>query len=116
MHMKRLMVALAVTVAALVIGASAWAAVVPYMSTSDWSPGQGNGSSFSSSWFQNVMYKNAPFDTTVTFIDNVSYAWHSTRRGYDTYLSTHWLNSQVKKAHCRSNVASRIWAGCTVYS
>jgi hypothetical protein len=116
MPMKRLIVALAVVVTALALGATASAAVVPYMSTSYWSAGQGGASSFSSSWFQNVMYKNAPFDTTVTFIDNVSYSWHSTRRGFDTYLSTHWLSSQVKKAHCRSNVKSGIWAGCTVYS
>jgi hypothetical protein len=115
-HMKRLIVTLAVAVAALVLGATAWAAAVPYMSASSWSPGQGNGSAFSSSWFMNVMYKGAPFDTTITFIDNVSYAWVNTRRSTDTYMQIHWLSSQVKKAHCRSNVASRISAGCTVYS
>jgi len=114
--MRRLIAALAVAVSALALGATAWAAVVPYYGSGSWSAGQGGGSSFSSSWFLNVMGKNAPFDTTVTFIDNASYGWHSTRRGLDTYLSTHWLTSQVKKAHCRSNVTRSISASCTVYS
>ena len=114
--MKRLIVAVAATSAALVIGATASAAAVPYMSTSYWSPGQGGGSSFSSSWFMNGMYKNAPFDSTITFIDNVGYGWHSTRRSLDTYMQTHWTTSAVKKAHCRSNVAAGISAACTVYS
>jgi hypothetical protein len=114
--MKRLIAALAATVAALVIGATASAAVVPYMSTSYWSAGQGGSSSFSSSWFMNGMYKNAQFDTTITFIDNVSYGWHSTLRGLGTYMQTHWMTSNVKKAHCRSNVTRSISASCTVYS
>ena len=114
--MKRLVVALAIPIAALALGASALAAVVPYMSSSWWSAGMGNGSAYSSAWYMNVMAKNAPFDSTVTFIDNTTYSWHSTRRGYDTYLSTHWLTSRVKKAHCRSNVSANVPAACTVYS
>lgn len=114
--MKRLVVAIALVAAALVIGATARAAVVPYMSSSWWSVGMGNSSAYSSSWFQNVMSKNAPFDSTITFIDNTSYSWHATRRGTHWYLSTHWLTSQVKKAHCRSNVSVDIRAACTVYS
>ena len=56
----------------------------------------------------------ASFDSTITFIDNVSYSWHSTLRGPGTYLSTHWLSSQVKKAHCRSNVAASAMGTCVV--
>lgn len=114
--MKRLFAALAVIAAALVLGATASGAVVHYYSTSWWSAGQGGGSSFSSSWFLNVMYKDAPFDTTITFIENTSYGWVNTLRSTNTYMDTHWLSSRVKKAHCRSNVAAGIWAGCTVYS
>jgi hypothetical protein len=116
MPMKRLIVAVAIFSAALVLGASAWAAAAPYMSTSYWYPGHGGGSSFSSSWYMNGMYKNAPFDSTITFIDNVSYGWHSTQRGPGTYMQTHWLTSNVKKAHCRSNVSANVSAVCTVYS
>lgn len=111
--MKRSLLAVTVLAFALALCTSAWAGSVSYYSSPGWSPGQGASSSFSSSWWQSIMAKNASFDSTVTFIDNVSYSWHSTLRGSGTYLSTHWLSSQVKKAHCRANVSSSAYASCT---
>jgi hypothetical protein len=114
--MKRLIATLAVTVAALLIGASASAAIVQYANDAYWGPGEGYGSGFSSSWFRNTMYKSGSFDSTITFIDNVSYSWHNTRRSSGGYIETFWKSPPSVKAHCRSNVTAAIWAGCTVYS
>jgi hypothetical protein len=101
---------------ALALCAGAWAGTSDYYSSPQWSPGQGGSSSFSSGWMLNTMGKNAPFDSTITFIDNVSYSWHSTLRGSGTVLQTHWLSSAVKKGHCRANVSANTWAGCAVRS
>jgi hypothetical protein len=103
-------------VAALALGASASAGYVEYANDAAWGAGEGYASAFSSSWSLTHMHKNATFDTTITFIDNTSYSWHNTRRSTDTWLQTAWPSSSVKKAHCRSNVARTIWAGCAVYS
>lgn len=114
--MKRLIVVMAVAVAALVLGATASAGYVEYANDANWQAGEGYGSAFSSSWSLTYMHKNAPFDTTLTFIDNTSYGWHNTRRSTDTWLQVGWSSSTVKKAHCRSNVARVIFAGCAVTS
>ena len=114
--MTRSWFAVAALVVALALSASASAESVNYYSTSSWSAGQGGSSSFSSSWFMNIIAKSSSFDSTITFIDNVSYSWHSTLRGPGTYLSTHWLSSQVKKAHCRANVAVYSSTSCAVRS
>jgi spermidine/putrescine-binding protein len=114
MRMRRTILALAVALA-LAFSASAWAGYTSYAVWSYWSPGQGAGSSFSSSWYENAFYKNYGFDTTVTFIDNVSYSWHATVRNSGTYTHTHWLSSQVKRAHCRAN-AYGSYGACTVYN
>jgi hypothetical protein len=98
----------------LMLAASAWGATT-YAAYSYWPAGQGAATSFSPSWFRNAFYKNATFDTTITFIDNVSYSWHATVRSYATYVETHWLSSQVKKAHCRAN-ASGPYGACVAYS
>jgi len=114
--MKRSLLAVTVLAFALALCTSAWAGSVSYYSSPYWSAGQGGSSSFSSSWWRSTMGKNASFDSTVTFIDNVSYSWHSTLRGYDTYLATQWFSSQVKKAHCRANASASAWAGCTAWN
>lgn len=111
--MKALLVGL---VLALICATSAWAGSSAYAGSSSWPAGQAYGSSFSSSWFQNIFYKTVQFDTTVTFIDNASYGWHATVRSWSTYVETHWLSSQTKKAHCRANTSASAWASCTVYS
>ena len=114
--MKRSLFAMTVLVFALALCTSAWAGSVSYYSSPYWSPGQGGSSSFSSSWWRNMMTKNASFDSTITLIDNVSYSWHATVRGPGTYLTTHWFSSQVKKGHCRANVGSSAHATCSVTS
>jgi hypothetical protein len=79
-----------------------------------WSAGQGASSTYSSTWWRNVFGKRAPgFDATVTFIDNVGYGWHATVRNSGQYTETHWLSSQVKKAHCVAHVGNA-YGGCTV--
>jgi hypothetical protein len=113
--MRRLAL-IAVVALALALPASAWAAPSTYVSGWSWTAGGGWSTSFSPSWWRNTFYKNASFDTTITFIDNVSYGWHSTVRGTATFLSTHWLSSQVKKAHCRVNSNANAWAACTAYN
>lgn len=100
---------------ALAFSASAWAGSTTYAVSSAWSPGQGGGSAFSSSWYQNGFYKPNGFDATVTFIDNVSYGWHATRRDASTWTATHWFSGQVKKAHCRANARGG-YGSCSVYN
>ena len=110
--MRRTAVAIALALS-LVLAAGAWAGSTTYAGTSSWPAGQAFSTSFSSSWWGNRMYKAASFDTTITFIDNVTYGWHASRRGWGTYQETHWFSSQVKKAHCRANTSSSAWAACT---
>jgi len=114
--MSRYLFALLVTAIALAFSASALAGSSAYYSSPYWVAGGGGSSSFSSAWMQNIMQKAAPFDSTITFIDNVSYSWHSTLRGPGVYLETHWFQSNVKKGHCRANVGSNAYAVCTVVS
>jgi hypothetical protein len=111
--MRRLMLAM---VAALVFCTSAWAGSTTYVSSWSWSAGYGYGTSYSSSWWRDLMYKNANFDSTVSFIDNTSYGWHGTLRGTGAILDIHWFSSDVKKAHCHSNVNVNAWGACTAYN
>ena len=101
--MRRLICAIAIVVVATV-ASNAWAGSVTYYSSPSWSPGMGASTSFSSSWWQSGFSKSHGFDSTVTFIDNTGYNWRATVRGWATWQHTHWFSSEVKKAHCRSNV------------
>lgn len=114
--MRHSFVITTVLVFVLALSASAWAGSVNYYANQNWSPGTGSSSGFSSAWFYNIISKRAKFDTTITFIDNTSYSWHSTLRGPGEYLATKWLSSQVKKAHCRSNVNASVDATCVAVS
>jgi hypothetical protein len=113
--MKRRALTVAVVVALLGSSVAAWAGSTAYAVSSVWWPGQGAGSSYSASWVQNGFYKPIGFDATVTFIDNVSYSWHATRRDPSTWTVTHWFSSQVKKGHCRAN-AKGGYGACTVFN
>ena len=107
---------LATFVLALVFCSSAWAATATYAASSTWWSGQSASTSYSSGWVRNLFYKSPRyFDTTVTFIDNVSYGWHNTLRG-SGILDIWWFSSAVKKAHCHSNVTASAWGACTAYS
>lgn len=112
--MKRLAVLLAFAFL-LAFASTASAGIVVYQPVKYWTNGDGAGSAFSSSWFQNYFYKQSDVWTTVTWIDNTSYSWHftNTSRGY--WTETHWLSSQVKKAHCVAR-ASNFYGHCAVYN
>jgi hypothetical protein len=99
----------------LAFASSASAAVVVYQPVKYWQNGDGAGSAFSASWFQNYFWKQSDVWATVTWIDNKTYSWHFTvtSRGFRT--ETHWFSSQVKKAHCVAR-ASNFYGNCTVYS
>jgi hypothetical protein len=110
--MRRTIVGLVLALA-LAFAASAFAGSVVYANYY-WYAGKGAGSSYSSSWWRNMFSKQGPgFDTTITFIDNAGYGWHATVRGPGQYLVTHWLSSQVKKAHCVAH-ASNFYGTCVV--
>jgi hypothetical protein len=113
--MKRLICALMLTFA-LGLVSNALAGTVTYAGYYSWPAGQAASTSYSPNWYRNTFYKTTSFDTTLTFIDNVSYSWHSTVRSWGTYVETHWLSSQTKKAHCRANTRGSSWAACTAYS
>ena len=79
-----------------------------------WYPGDSAGSSWSSGWTYNGFNKaTSGYDTTVTFIDNVSYGWHATVRNTGMVTYTNWWSSQTKKGHCRANTGYH-WGGCYV--
>lgn len=86
-----------------------------YASPRPWAPGEAYGSSWKSSWVRNLFHKNqSGWDSTVTFIDNVSYSWHWTVRNKDLVTRTYWYApSQVKRAHCKANVGGH-WGACYV--
>jgi hypothetical protein len=109
----RTFVLLAALAAALVFAAAALAAE-SYGGPRYWYPGESAGSSWNSAWYRNSFNKSTSgYETTVTFIDNVSYAWHATIRNRDTVTYTTWWSSQVKKAHCRAHTGYH-WGGCHV--
>ncbi len=110
--MRRMLVVFAIS---LGLCASARAGTLTYAAYSSWPAGQAASTGYSSGWFQTIFYKTAAFDTTLTFIDNVSYSWHSTVRSSAPYVETHWLSSKTKKAHCRAN-SSGPYGACTAYS
>ena len=75
---------------------------------------EGAGSSFSSNWRYNYFFKTGGFDTTVTFIDNVSVRVASTVRGRGRRSSdATGLVSNVKVAHCRAYTGYHL-GGCAV--
>jgi hypothetical protein len=115
MPVKRLSVALACAFCAFVLSTSAWAGgAFTYGSGYSWSVNEAYSSYFSPDWYDSVFYKTSDFQSVLTFIDNVSYGWHSTVRGPGT-LRTHWWTRQMKKSHCKALAAGHSWAACTVY-
>jgi hypothetical protein len=111
--MKRLIAALVLALA-LALPASALAGSYLYANWT-WYAGEGTSSPYSSSWWRNYFQKNVSADTTVTFIDNVSYGWHATVRASNPYLETHWYSSQVKKGYCLAHVGG-FFGSCVVQS
>jgi hypothetical protein len=101
---------------ALVVAGVALGGPTTYAGPRQWSAGESAGSSYSSGWKYNYFFKQGSgYDTTVTFIDNVSYSWHATVRNTSSTTYTYWFVSDVKRGHCRVN--SGYFAGsCVVVS
>ena len=107
-------VVLLLALASALVFAGAALAVQTYGGPTYWFAGLSSGSSWSSVWSRNAFNKNASgYETTVTFIDNISYGWHATVRNREMVTYTNWWSSQVKKAHCIANSGSH-WGGCHV--
>jgi hypothetical protein len=114
--MKRLIVVLAMAAAVLVAVQAAAASYYGYAGPKYWYPGETGGSYFSSSWRHNHFNKErSGLDTTVTFIDNVSYGWHATVRNTSLVTETSWWTSAAKKAHCRAH-SGYFNGGCWVHT
>ena len=110
--MRRFIVLLAL--ASSLVFAGAVLAVESYGGPRYWYPGEGAGSSWSSSWNRNAFNKaTSGYETTVTFIDNASYAWRATVRNADMVTYTYWWSAQGKKAHCKTHSGYH-WGGCHV--
>jgi hypothetical protein len=106
-------VALLVAMAALVFTSTAVAAYA-YAGPRYWYPGEAAGGSWSSGVTYNGFNKaTSGYDTTVTFIDNVSYGWNATVRNSEMVTYTRWWSNQVKKPHCRAHRGYH-WGGCHV--
>lgn len=111
--MTRLGAGLAALTAALLLAGTALAGATTYAGPKYWSPNEGAGSTYSSSWQYNYFFKQGGYDGTVSFIDNVSYAWHATVRGTAPTIYTYWFVSNVKRGHCRSHTGYH-WGSCAV--
>ena len=108
--MRKLVLLLALTTALVFAGAAL--AVRDVRRAAVLEPGRLAGSSWQSGWTRNSFNKaTSGYETTVTFIDNVTYAWHATIRNRDTVTYTNWWSSQVKKAHCKAHTGYH-WGGC----
>jgi hypothetical protein len=107
---RRLCFALAVVI---VLAAAGIAYAGIYSGPQRWSAGQAAGSSFSK-WNLNDFAKvSSGYDTTVTFIDNVSYSWHATVRNTSMDTHTAYWGPEIRKGHCVANVGG-FWGSCAV--
>lgn len=102
--MTRLTALAAAAVIALVMSSAAFAGI--YAGPRAWSPGEGAGTSFSTSWLANAFGTyGSGYDKLVTFIDNKQYAWHNTVRNTRDWTETYppWPQTAAYKGHCRAN-------------
>jgi hypothetical protein len=108
--MRKLVVLLALASALVFAGAAL--AVETYGGPRYWYPGDSAASSWQSSWNRTSFNKpTSGYETTVTFIDNVSYGWHGTVRNRDMVTYAYWASPQVKKAYCKAHTGYH-WGGC----
>ena len=113
--MRRILMLVVTLAAALTLASTALASYGYVWPSRGWSSGQEASSTFSSAWKRNWFQKNAAgFDTSVTFIDNVSYSWHRTVRNTYQVTATDWFVANVKKAYARS-YASGFTGNCVVF-
>jgi len=111
---KTLSAGLVVLVVALTLAGAALAGPTTYAGPRAWTAGSSAGSAYSSSWTYNYFFKNGSgYDSTVTFIDNVTYSWHATVRNTSSTTYTYWFVSNVKRGHCRAH-SPYFWGSCVV--
>lgn len=111
--MRRAATAVAVAVAALVATSAAVAGM--YAGPTQWFPGQGAGSSYSSNWHENYFSTyGSGYDKAVTFIDNRSYGWHNTIRNRNGETRTYAPYPLTVRAHCVAYDYG-FWGSCTVW-
>src|SRR5262245_10462981 len=111
--MKRLVTGIVVASVALALAGAAYSATT-YAGPKHWAAGEAAGSAFSSGWTYDYFFKQGSgYDSTVAFIDNVTYSWHATVRNASDTTYTYWFVSTVKKGHCRANAAG-FWGSCVV--
>lgn len=112
--MKRPVTGIAAAVVALALATTALAGTTGYAGPRYWMPNETGASAYSTSWWRNAFNKpSSGYDTTVTFIDNVSYGWHNTVRNTSMVTYTTWWSSQSKKGHCRAHSGYH-WGGCWI--
>jgi hypothetical protein len=106
----------AVVVAAALATAPAAIASYGYVwPAQGWWYGKDASSVYSGAWKRNWFQKMGPgYDTSVTFIDNVSYSWHNTVRNRYQTTANEWFSSAVKKGYARSYSAGYIGT-CVVF-
>jgi hypothetical protein len=109
---KQVRLVAAAAVVGLVLAATALGATT-YAGPRQWWAGQGAGSSFSKWTWNDFAKVSSGYDTTVTFIDNVSYSWHATVRNSSMVTHTAYWGPEVRKGHCRANVGG-FWGSCIV--
>ena len=110
--MRRLS-ALACALVVFLIASAALAGI--YAGPKQWYAGQGAGTAFSSKWLRNEFATyGSGYDKTVTFIDNISYGWHNTRRNTSQTTSTYPPYPGTYKGHCVANV-SWFYGSCSIY-
>jgi hypothetical protein len=110
--MRRSILAVAIGTLALVVASTALAG--SYAGPKDWVPGEGAGTSFSSTWLRNYFATyGSGYDKTVTFIDNVRYGWHNTVRNKSDFTTTYPPYPGTFKGHCLSHSWFR--GSCFIY-
>jgi hypothetical protein len=101
-------------VAWLVLLALAGSAVgAIYAGPQQWYAGQTGGSSFARWTINDFSKQSSGYDTTVTFIDNVSYSWHATVRNSNLITHTAYWGPETRKGHCHAHVGY-FWGSCAV--
>jgi hypothetical protein len=110
---KRLCAGIGAVISALVLASAGFGATT-YAGPKLWSASEGAGSAYGSKWTYDYFFKQGSgHDSTVTFIDNVTYGWHATVRNSSDTTYTYWFVSNVKKGYCRAN-AGGFWGSCVV--
>jgi hypothetical protein len=115
MPMKRLATVVMPACIALVLATSVLAATTTYAGPRQWQANESAGSAFRAGWHGNhFSTMGSGFDKTVTFIDNVRYAWHNTVRNRSGSTDTIAPSGLTTKGHCRAHVGN-FWGSCWLH-